>query len=771
MPDPILIKFVTDTTQLESAVNELEKLGLVEKDVADSFRKTNNEVKAHQKELELTGKKAESVTIDLNDMVQAMKGIPKKIIEDASKKTLDETGKIINDVANKTERLSTQLRNLKNELSVLSAEGKENTDEFKAMTAQTIQLQKQIDDTSARVKTLASNTRGLDVALSLASGVAGGFAVAQGAAALFGTENEELQRTLLRVQAALSILNGLQAIAAATNRQSAISQAITNFTLKEGSVLQTLYAFAIGRTTAVTTASTIAARAFRTALLLTGVGAVIVLLAAAANAMGLFGGATDDATQSIKDQKTAADELNTALRETFEIQQQTRTDKINDLRREIELRQAQGETDENIFKLEDERIDLEIKKQRTLTETIIAGIENQIVLNKSLGFTSAQIADINRKSTLDQLDAEQKLKDLINEKYVLRAILTKKGADDDKKAGEDALKNQKELDERLLKERNDTLRAKAIGTAKFFNQEAQNVVTAFEEVFNILGVDFSTNYRENVIEPVLKANDDYYAVIDQRYRDYLAGLKEGADFEKQIMEEKYNTFIAIVSNGFAIINNIQNKALQDELHSLDTQLQSKQISQKKFDQEVAAAKRKNAIQNKVLSIAEAIISGALSVQRALAQPPGVPYTIPFGVLAGILAATQIAVIASTPIPKFKAGTKKAPPGWKLVGEEGPELINDVGGYQIKTHRESMRMMNAFAKGPHVPLFPDFGGMSLAMGDGGTGDALNYDKLAHAVTKQIKQLPLHSTQITGDGIMNIVKRGNITEKQMDDRYSS
>lgn len=226
MPDPILIQFKTDLTAIDNTIDSLEQLGMVDKATADSFRKTSAEAKKYQEEMTKTGKQVDAVTIDLEEMVKAMKEVPKKIIEDSAKKSLEDGAKATNDVADKSAKLTTQLRQLKQELSQMEMAGKANTAEYKRMAAQAGALEDQIGDTAARVRVLASDTKNLDAALSLATGIAGTFSIAQGATALFGDENEDLQKSLLKVQSALSILNGLQAIQATLNKNSAASVVI-----------------------------------------------------------------------------------------------------------------------------------------------------------------------------------------------------------------------------------------------------------------------------------------------------------------------------------------------------------------------------------------------------------------------------------------------------------------------------------------------------------------------------------------------------------------
>jgi hypothetical protein len=62
----------------------------------------------------------------------------------------------------------------------------------------------------------------LDAITDAAQGIVGGFTAVQGVMALVGDENEEVQKTLLKVQGALAALNGLQAVANTLNKESAL---------------------------------------------------------------------------------------------------------------------------------------------------------------------------------------------------------------------------------------------------------------------------------------------------------------------------------------------------------------------------------------------------------------------------------------------------------------------------------------------------------------------------------------------------------------------
>ena len=154
----------------------------------------------------------------------------------------------VSQVEEKTKSLKTQLK----EMKALLASGTLDNDQFRRLSIEAGQLQDQIADVNQRVKNLASDSRRLDAFLNLATGITGGFAAAQGVMAAFGAENEDLQKTLLKVQGALAALNGVQAIANTLNKDSALMTEIAargwsklNDSLKAGLIGTVLTAIAL----------------------------------------------------------------------------------------------------------------------------------------------------------------------------------------------------------------------------------------------------------------------------------------------------------------------------------------------------------------------------------------------------------------------------------------------------------------------------------------------------------------------------------------------
>jgi hypothetical protein len=172
-----------------------------------------------------------------------------------------------------------RLRELQKTLIDMSLAGQEGTKAFKQMEQEAGKLKDQIGDTSQRIKTLASDTVRIDTVVSAVQGITAGFQIAQGAAALFGSENEDLQKSLLKVQGAMALATGVQQVANLLNKDSIL--------ITQGqAAAQALYATAVG-------ASTGAMKAFRIALLATGIGAAIA-------AVGLLIAKWDELTAAVR---------------------------------------------------------------------------------------------------------------------------------------------------------------------------------------------------------------------------------------------------------------------------------------------------------------------------------------------------------------------------------------------------------------------------------------------------------------------------------------
>lgn len=169
--------------------------------------------------------------------------------------------------------LRTQLRNVREELALLEANGQRGTEAFKKLQQEAGRLTDAIGDATTQARIFSHDNRGLQGMISGLSGVVGAFSAAQGAVALFAGENEDLQKVMLKVQSLMSITIGLQQVANTINKYSA-------FMLTTVAKAKELLAAATNKLTIALGGSTIAAKALMATLTLGLSVAITVIIAA-----------------------------------------------------------------------------------------------------------------------------------------------------------------------------------------------------------------------------------------------------------------------------------------------------------------------------------------------------------------------------------------------------------------------------------------------------------------------------------------------------------
>ena len=159
--------------------------------------------------------------------------------------------------------LEEKLNQTKKRMMELAAAGKTNTSEFRRLSEEAGNYKRQIEGVEQTVQMLSVNgSKGMAVLTESVTAMTAGMAIAQGAIALFGEENEDLQKRMVQVQGAMSLAMGVQQLMN---------------TLTQRSILLTEAYAAAQRVLAWTTgASSAAMNTFRTALLATGIGALLV---------------------------------------------------------------------------------------------------------------------------------------------------------------------------------------------------------------------------------------------------------------------------------------------------------------------------------------------------------------------------------------------------------------------------------------------------------------------------------------------------------------
>lgn len=139
---------------------------------------------------------------------------------------LQEQKKAIEGNVEATKSLKAQLRECKEQLAIMEANGQRGTEDYRKMQAEAGRLTDALGDAATQAKILSHDNQLLQGTMSAISGVAGAFTAAQGAVALFAGENENLQRIMLKVQSLMSITMGLQQVMNTLNKDSAFQLVI-----------------------------------------------------------------------------------------------------------------------------------------------------------------------------------------------------------------------------------------------------------------------------------------------------------------------------------------------------------------------------------------------------------------------------------------------------------------------------------------------------------------------------------------------------------------
>ena len=200
---------------------------------------------------------------------------------------------------NKQKSLTGQLRLLKQELALLEQSGKDNTQEFEKLVIAAAKLEDQIGDTRERVRVLSSDTFKFDAAVNATQALASGFEIAQGAAALFGSEGKELQEVIAKTTAVTAIANGVNELA--------------NQITGKGPLKLALLAAGQKAVAVATAISTGAISAFKVALAATGIGLFLGAIAIVVYRLQSASKAQKDFNASLVLLKSAAENSKKAL--------------------------------------------------------------------------------------------------------------------------------------------------------------------------------------------------------------------------------------------------------------------------------------------------------------------------------------------------------------------------------------------------------------------------------------------------------------------------
>lgn len=430
---------------------------------------------------------------------------------DATVKTIEKDFERIANSPN-TKRTVAQLQNLALKVQALGPE-------FQDMSNKIIQaagkIKDKVADAGAQIQYFSSDTRRIDAVVGAAQGVAGAFGIAEGAAALFGDKNEELQKTLAKVQGAIALLNGIQAV--------------QNVLQSESAAMTGLNAAAQQLLAIKTYAAASAMNALKVALIASGIGVAIVLIASLASAMNDASDKGKLLGESIMKANKAAED---AAKEGFDSQKNFAAKRVAELGKEL---QAQGKSNDEIL-----RAQLEfVKKQKDLTTKQYLDTKTNQGIKGQLYKEIQDLEDQRYGLELDIQIASNEAKNKANE----QAIKDEKAFLKSKKEVEKLLRDETMLrDKRRIAEDNkpefkgwENETTRKLQFLKF-NEDFSNEVITKDKDFN--GKKFTVDMQGIAnLRKVLAANQSITDKrIIQRERDKEIQDKYIADNEKFVQD-------------------------------------------------------------------------------------------------------------------------------------------------------------------------------------------------------------------------------------------
>lgn len=371
--------------------------------------------------------------------------------------------------------LKQELRSIEGELNKMATSGDTGSEAFKKLQQRAGQVKDQINDTKGAIKALSSDTFRLDAFAQGAQAIAGGFASAQGALALFGSENKQVEEAIKKTQGAMALLQGVTAITNVLQKESALRLAIAT-------TAQSAY-------TAVVGASSGAMKIFRIALASTGIGALVVglgllisnfddvkkvvmnllkpfdgIIAKVRDFLSVisFGLIDDSATAKTKDN---AEQVVDAFNKTKDAMKEN--EKV--IERRIELAKAEEKGIREIYNLEKQLADLRIKNLK---------VEQDALKVKE----QAGIATDEEKKRIKELTTE--IADATNKRLILDANFKKAVREETAKNQEKLRAKQREENNQFFKDLGE-VKTKEVGLIQNTAQEEQRSLMTLSDLRKI----------------------------------------------------------------------------------------------------------------------------------------------------------------------------------------------------------------------------------------------------------------------------------------------
>jgi len=529
-----------------------------------------------------------------------------------SGEVLEQTFKDVNatfeDVYGDLKPLTGRLGEAEDRLYELALAGKQNTQEYKELlqaTANYRQVQLQTDlvvDTAAQ--TMSQKLGGA------LEGAASGFALVQGAMGLFGTESEEVEKALLKVQSAMALAQGIEGVRTALPLFKSFGGVVKNAVVGAFTTL-------------------------RGAIISTGIGALVVALGMAADAMGLFGGATEDAAEA--NEKLAE----SIAKNTSEIER-----RIGRSLKQLELQRKEAEsygaTEVELFEMRKKAIDEEERLRIAQYEANLKRIEK--LKNNKSDEVKSEVENLKKQnsalfdSLYNRIQGENDY-DLQRRELELEYQAFKN------KQTDEEIKKAEELKQKRIEKARETRLA-------LEEQERQRIlnIQQLEQDFlaELEGVE--SEYFDSLLS---EQEQEVRAVEDKYFR--LLELAEQYKVDSTTLEAARNAELKAINDKYKEDDVVTTEETEDSKIDIKAQAASNVLNILSLLTSVGNEESKKTFElQKAVGIAQATIDTYKGAASAYANTVGGP--VIKGIAAGVAVAAGLANVKKIASTKFNAGT-------------------------------------------------------------------------------------------------------------------
>lgn len=375
-----------------------------------------------------------------------------------------------------------------------------------------------LNDIRDSIKLAASDTRQLDRFIGAATAIAGGFSIAQGAAALFGKENEDVQKALLKVQAVMAILNGLQAVQNELKNKDSILRKLSGFLIKQETKGLQAQAAAQQATAAATDTATKATNRFGVALKGIGIGLLLTLIPLASSAMDSFSKTTKKVDKDLEGMgDTALDIANNAIQQL--------DDEIKNLNSSLGLTPSVLDKAKKALKL----LQKESEDVKVIIPTNITGIDDAKQAFKDI----VQLVKTGNTEVVEFIKKAEELQTKIRELEFLNRLKNAQAyLDAEFEANKNADKNNADLDkdanERRLNELKKNFEERKITEQAFSKGSKDSLQKSLNDELDIIqaGLALQLSQSGGVTGKIKQANDNANRDRLLAYRNYNTKVKD-----------------------------------------------------------------------------------------------------------------------------------------------------------------------------------------------------------------------------------------------------